>query len=65
MNCACSTVCESNITAYVNSSFMFFKFTFNFSSVLIAFHHLFTWIALDDVDLHFSLNAMAFEEGTK
>jgi len=27
----------------------------NFSSIPIAFHHFFTWIALGDVDLHFSL----------
>jgi len=27
----------------------------NFSSIPIVFHQFFTWIALGDVDLHFSL----------
>jgi hypothetical protein len=29
--------------------------TFNFSSVLTVFHKFFTWIAPDDVALHFSV----------
>jgi len=29
--------------------------TSNFSSILIVFYWFFTWISLDDVDLHFSL----------
>jgi hypothetical protein len=41
----------------------------NFFSLLIVFHQFFTWIALGDVDLHFSLmsvrNANAVEEETK
>jgi hypothetical protein len=41
----------------------------NFSSLPIVFHRFFTWIALSDVDLHFSLmlirGANAVEEATK
>jgi hypothetical protein len=41
----------------------------NFSSVWIAFHLFLTWIALSDVDLHFSLmlvrEASAVEYETK
>jgi len=42
---------------YVKNSFMFFKsaYKFNCSSILIAFHQFFTWNALRDVDLCFSL----------
>jgi len=46
---------ESNILAYVNSSFNFFMFASNYSLLLIVFRLYFTWVALDDVDLHFSL----------
>jgi hypothetical protein len=42
---------------------------FNFYSVPIVFHQFFAWIALGDVDLHFSLllltKASAVEEETK
>jgi len=27
----------------------------NFSSILIFYHRFFTWLAISDVDLHFSL----------
>jgi hypothetical protein len=41
----------------------------NYSSILIVFHWFFTWIALGDVDLHFSLmverKANAVTEETK
>jgi hypothetical protein len=41
----------------------------NFSAVPTAFHQFLTWIALDDVDLRFSLvlltKASAVEEETK
>jgi len=41
----------------------------NFSSLAIVFHQFFTWIALSDVDLRFSLlllrKASATEEETK
>jgi hypothetical protein len=41
----------------------------NFSSILIVFHQFFTWIALGDADLHFSLilvrKANAVDEETK
>jgi len=41
----------------------------NFSTVLIVFHQLFTWIALGDADMHFSLiliiKVNAVEERTK
>jgi hypothetical protein len=41
----------------------------NFSSMPIVFHQFFTWIALGDVDLCFSLEllrkAIAVEEETK
>jgi hypothetical protein len=41
----------------------------NFSSIPIVFHQFFTWIALGDVDLRFSLilvgKANAIEEETK
>jgi len=48
---------ESDVMAYVTDLFTFFKSvcTSNSSSVLIVFHQFFTRIALDDVDLHFSL----------
>jgi hypothetical protein len=40
----------------------------NFSSILIVFCRFFTWIALSDVDLHFSLmlvtEANAVEKAT-
>jgi hypothetical protein len=41
----------------------------NFSPIPIVFHQFFTWIVLDDVDLHFSLilvrKVSAVEEGNK
>jgi hypothetical protein len=37
----------------------------NFSSLPIAFCRFFTWIALGDADLHFSLIANAGEEETQ
>jgi hypothetical protein len=37
------------------SSFSSQLITSNFSSILIVCHQFFTWIALDDVDLCFSL----------
>jgi hypothetical protein len=48
---------ESNITAYVNDSFTFFKSAYyvQFLLIMIVFHRFFTWIVLGDVDLCFSL----------
>jgi len=48
---------ESDIMTYVTNLFNFLNlaYTSNSSSVQIVFHQFFTWIALDDVDLHFSL----------
>jgi len=46
---------ESNIMAYVNNSFTFFKLVCYVSSLLIVFHRFFMWIALDHVELCFSL----------
>ena len=43
----------------IHSSFSSQFFASNFSSVLIVFHHFFTWIALGGVDLHFSLILVA------
>jgi len=53
----CMLMSESNIMAYVNNfcAFSGWLITSHFSSVLIAFDHFFTWIALGDVHLHFSL----------
>jgi hypothetical protein len=56
---------------YLKNSFTLFKsaYKFHFSSILIVFHRFFTWIALSDVDLGFSLTlvrkANATEEETK
>jgi len=49
------TMSKSDIMTYVTNLFSFFKsaYTSNFSSALIVFRQFFTWIALDDVDLHF------------
>jgi hypothetical protein len=48
---------ESNITAYVSYLFTFSSWLImsHFSSMPIVFHQFFTWIALGDVDLRFSL----------
>jgi hypothetical protein len=50
---------------YVNSLFTFLKSAYY---ILVVFHQYFTWIALGNVDLCFSLilvtKANAFEEGT-
>jgi hypothetical protein len=52
-----ATMSESDIMAYVTNLFTFFHlaYTSNSSTVLIVCHQFFTWIALDDVDLCFSL----------
>jgi hypothetical protein len=60
---------ESNSTAYVNNSFIFFSQLMSyFSSVLIVFCQFFTWVSLSDVDLLLSLvfvgKASAVEEET-
>jgi hypothetical protein len=66
-----SSMCESNITAYINNSFTFFKLAYyiSFSSLLIVFHQFFTWIALGDAGLRFWLiwvrKANVVEEETK
>ena len=56
-NCTYTTVRASDIMANVNNSFTFLKSAIspNFSSIRTVFHQYFTWIALDDVDLQFSL----------
>jgi hypothetical protein len=48
---------KSNSTAHFNNFFASASrlFTYNFSSITIVFHRFFTWIALGDVDLRFSL----------
>jgi hypothetical protein len=63
---------ESNLTAHVNNSYIFFKlayYVYNFSSVLIVFRWFITWIALSYADLHFWFTlistAKAIEEETK
>jgi hypothetical protein len=52
----------------IRSPFSGWLITSNFSAVLIVFHRFFTWIALGDVDLRFSLilvtNANAVQGGT-
>jgi hypothetical protein len=57
MNCIYASVSESDIMAYVNSSFTISSrlITSNFSAVPIVSHHFFTWIALGDVDVCFLL----------
>jgi len=62
-----STFCKStstvtnctyaNVMAYVNSSFTFSSYltTSNFSSIPTVFYRFLTWIALGEVDLHFSI----------
>jgi len=70
MNCMYTAMSKSNITAYVNSSFIFFMLPYYvcFSLILIVFHQFSSWITLDDVDLCFSLilvtKANAVEGGT-
>jgi hypothetical protein len=65
------TMSKSNITAHVSNLFTFSSWLImsNFSSIPIVFHQLFTWIALGDVDLCFSLRlvrkASAVEEEIK
>ena len=53
----------------IHSPFSSQLITCNFSSILIVFHQFFTWIALGDADLRFSLilvrKASAVEEETK
>jgi hypothetical protein len=48
---------ESNVTANVDNLFTLIKLAFssNFSSLLIVFRRMFTWIALGDAGLRFSL----------
>jgi hypothetical protein len=48
---------KSNIMAYINNLFTISSWliTSNFCAALIVFHQFFTWIALGDVDVHFSL----------
>lgn len=46
---------QPNITAHVNNSFTFSKLAYYNPSVPIVPCHFLTGIALDDVDLHFSL----------
>jgi len=69
------TVCEqlwANLTlqhtSTIHSPFLSQLITYNFSSILIALHQYFTWIALSDADLCFSLilviKANAVEGGT-
>jgi hypothetical protein len=48
----------------IRSPFSSWLITSNFSSLLIVFCQFFTWIPLDYVDLHFSLNTNAIEEET-
>jgi hypothetical protein len=54
-NCTKATISKSNITAYVYSLCTFFKLFYfiYFSSILIVFCQLFTWIAPNDVDYIF------------
>ena len=60
----------ANVTANINNSFTSSSYliTPNFSSLLIVFCQFFSWIALVDVDLYFSLTwvtkANVAEEGT-
>jgi len=69
--CKYAAMSNSNIMAYVNISFTLFKSAYcvQFLSVPIFFLWFFTWIALGDVDLCFSLmlikRAIAVEEETK
>jgi len=66
-----ATMSESNIMAYVNSSFTIsgWLITSNLSAVLIVFHQFFTWFALSDVDVCFLLmivrKANTVEEETR
>jgi hypothetical protein len=47
---------ESNFIAYVNNSFIFSsRLTTSRFSILLVFRRFFSWIALGDVDLRFSL----------
>ena len=57
MNYMYTTISESRITAHVNicSTFSSWLIMSNLSYILIIFRQFFTWIALVDVDLHFSL----------
>jgi hypothetical protein len=52
----------------IGSSFTSQLITPNFSSIPVVFRRFFTWIALGDVDLHFSLilvtNVNVVEGGT-
>jgi len=50
-----ATLSESNIMAYVNSSFTISSWLImsNFYAVLIVFCQFFTWFALGDVDVMF------------
>ena len=62
---------KPNITVYVtlHSPFLGQFIASNFSSVPVAFHRFFIWIALGDLDLHFLLvllsKVSSVEEGTK
>jgi len=67
-----ATMRESNLTAHVNNSFIFFKpayYVYNFSSVPIVFRWIFIWTALNYADLHISftliITANATEKETK
>jgi hypothetical protein len=60
-----AAISGSNTVAYVNN---FFDFLHLLSFTTVVFQQFFTWIALGDVDLHFSLmfvrKASATEEQT-
>jgi len=64
-------VSKPNITVYVtlHSPSLGQLIVSNFSSVPMAFHWFFIWIALGDLDLHFLLvllsKVSSVEEGTK
>jgi len=64
-------VSKPNITVYVtlHSPFLGLYLASNFSSVPVAFHWFFIWIALGDLDLHFLLVLLSkissVEEGSK
>jgi hypothetical protein len=57
-NCTYATMSESNIMAYVTirSHFASQLIMSNLFSVLIVFRWFFTWLALSDVDIHFSIS---------
>jgi len=56
-NCKFATMSKPNIAVHVtlHSPFLSQLIVSNFSSVPVAFHQFFIWIALGDLDLHFLL----------